>query len=248
MVGHEYRFEVHRFEAGECVQEMVEQMVVASELNKGGRGVYHVVAAEQYLFSCIAKAQVLRRVARCFDCGNSPIANRNGIAIVKDGRVGRGRLLRLHDVQQCVAKFLPASIQRVRPPDHACVIAAKSFVYLRQGAMVYRASPLTQKIGEVANVVGVKMGYSNIGIAPGHFSSLEHGIKVLCSSELGVAEVNEQALFATLKKQIPINAIGEIEILNVENCMQKPGHWFFQRNHFVRYITEHIVKTAFVCG
>ena len=80
-------------------------------------------------------------------------------------------------------------------------------------------------------MVGVKMGYSNIGIAPGHFSSLEHGIKVLCSSELGVAEVNEQALFATLKKQIPINAIGEIEILNVENCMQKPGHWFFQRNH-----------------
>ena len=89
--------------------------------------------------------------------------------------------------------------------------------------MVYRASPLTQKIGEVANVVGVKMGYSNIGIAPGHFSSLEHGIKVLCSSELGVAEVNEQALFATLKKQIPINAIGEVEILDVENCMQKPG-------------------------
>ena len=55
MMGHEYRFEVHRFEAGECVQKMVEQMVVASELNKGGRGVYHVVAAEQYLFRASPK-------------------------------------------------------------------------------------------------------------------------------------------------------------------------------------------------
>lgn len=38
-----------------------------------------------------------------------------------------------------------------------------------------------------------------------------------------MAEVNEQALFATLKKQIPINAIGEVEILDVEDRMQKPG-------------------------
>lgn len=248
MVGHEYRFEAHHFEAGECVQKMVEQMVVTTELNKGGRGVYHVVATEQYLFSCVAKAQVLGRMTRCFDCGNNPIANRNGIAIVKDGGVRRRGLLYLHDVQQRVAKFLPASIQCFRPSDYACVIAAKLFVYLRQGAMVYCASSLLQKIGEVANMVGVKMGYSNIGIAPGYFGSLKHGVEVLCSGELGVTEVNEQALLSAFKKQIPINAIGEVEVLDVENRMHKPRYWFVQRNHFIRYITEHVVKTAFVCG
>ena len=97
-------------------------------------------------------------------------------------------------------------------------------------------------------MVGVKMSYSNVGIAPGHFGSLKHGIEVFCSSELGVAEVYEQALFATLKKQIPINTIGKVEILDIEYGMQESRHWFFQGNHLVRYIAEHIVKTAFVCG
>ena len=87
--------------------------------------------------------------------------------------------------------------------------------------MVYAPPTLLQEIRQVAHVVGVEMGYGNVGLAPGHLGTFQHFIEVCAAGKLRVPQVDEQRLLAAFEQQVAVDTVGEVEVLHIEHRMQE---------------------------